>query len=245
MAAWGAAAAVAAGAAGAAGAVGAVAGGGAGADGLPAEAPSADPSKPEDARPALGLLGERVRPITLAGDRRIPVSGVLAAILPQGGLRRGSVISVEGEPGAGATSLALHLMAAVTATGEWVAVCHEPRLLAPSVLEAGVAPERLVVVRDVPRSRRVDVLAALVEGMSLVAIGGSAGVRPAQARRLAARARERGTIVVALGPWADRAEVRIRADRGSWRCEGGRLTERALQVEVGHRGREYRRSLVA
>jgi len=72
--------------------------------------------------PSLAVLGRRLAPVTLANDRVVPVLGPLGNALPDGGLRRGSVIALEGAPGTGRTSLALDLVAAVTGAGEWAAV---------------------------------------------------------------------------------------------------------------------------
>lgn len=191
-----------------------------------------------------------MRPIALAGDRVIAVPGELGRALPDGGLRRGSVIAVEGAPGAGCTTVALGFAAAVTVAGEWVAFV-EPAgvsgaLVAPAAEEAGVVLDRVVVVRGVPPDRWATVTAALLEGTSLVVAGLPPRVRPVDARRLVARARERGgTLVVSGAGWPERAAVRLRPEGGGWRFAGGRLAGRPLSVGVEGRGRPAQRVLVA
>jgi hypothetical protein len=54
---------------------------------------------------SLRQVGEHVRPVALAGERTLPVAAPLAGLFPDGGLRRGSSLSVDGV--AGVTSLAL------------------------------------------------------------------------------------------------------------------------------------------
>jgi len=206
------------------------------------------------AAPSLAVLGRRLAPLTLANDRIIPVPGPLGEALPDGGLRRGSVIDLEGTPGSGCTSLVLDLVAAVTATGEWaVFLSLDPALrdvpgtpCAPAASEAGVVLDRLAVVRDVPRDRWAIVAAALVEGVSLVVADLPPRVRAADARHLTARARERGSILVVQGgSWPERPAVRLCAEGGEWRLAGGRLEARPLRVAVEGRGRPRRQLLIA
>ncbi len=153
------------------------------------------------------------------------------------GVRRGSVVSVEGVPGAGATSVALELVSAVTAAGEWAAWMGERTLGAEAAAEAGVALERFVVVRGVPPEHRARAVGALVEGLGVVVLDRGSAVRAAEARRLTARVRERRGLLVALGGWPEGAAVRLRAGGGPWRIEAGRLVPRAVEVEAVHRGR--------
>lgn len=200
-------------------------------------------------REPLQVVASRFRPVTLATDQVIPVLGPLGEALPDQGLRRGTVVTIEGDPGAGSTTLTLDVIAAVTATGGWVGVVeleerasHLGSIPAPAVVEAGVVLDRVAVVRGVPRDRWAVVVAALVEGVGLVVTDLPPRVRPADARRIAARARDRGSILVARGSaWPERAAVRLRSEGGAWRFAGGRLVGRELSVEVEGRGRAPRR----
>jgi len=185
-------------------------------------------------------IAARVRPVVLAGERRLAVPGPLGEILPGGGLQRGSVVRVEGAPGSGATSLLLSLLAAATAAGEWAAVVDGDGVLGGlAAAEAGVALERLAVVRAVPFALYGRVVATLLDGVTVVGATVPRGFRPADARRLEARARERAAVLVAAGPWPGEAALRLRAEHASWSGLGrgeGLLGGRVLRVAVSGRG---------
>jgi hypothetical protein len=208
--------------------------------------PLHDPALPRRdaaARAHLEEVARRAAPLVRAGERVLAVGGELGALIPGGGLRRGSVVGVDGGPGAGATSLALRLAASATDAGEWAAFVDPPGTLGGlAAAEAGVSLDRFAVVRGVPRERWAVVVAALLDGVALVVAGapdGRAGVRPADARRLVARARERGSVLVVQGAWPAEAALRLRAGGGAWSGLGdgaGVLDARELRVEVEGRG---------
>jgi RecA DNA recombination protein len=181
-----------------------------------------------------------VRPVVLAGERRLVVPGPLGEILPGGGLQRGSVVRVEGTPGSGATSLLLALLATATATGEWAAMVDADGVLGGlAAAEAGVALERLVVVRAVPAALYGRVVATLLDGVTVVGATIPRGFRLADARRLEARARERAAVLVAAGSWPGESSLRLRAEHSSWSGLGrgeGLLVERTMRVAVTGRG---------
>ena len=80
------------------------------------------PRRDAAAREHLDNLGRQSRPVVLARDRAVGLSGDLGELIPGGALVRGSVLCVESDvPGAGSTSVAFELAAAVTAVGEWAA----------------------------------------------------------------------------------------------------------------------------
>ena len=175
-------------------------------------------SDPTGLRAGLAEVAQRVRPVVLAGERRLAVPGPLGEVLPGGGLQRGSVVRIEGAPGSGATSLLLALLAAA---------------------EAGVALERLAVVRAVPAALYSRVVATLLDGVTVVGVTVPRGLRLSEARRLEARARERAAVLVAVGPWPGEAALRLRAEHSSWSGLGrgeGLLGERVLRVAVSGRG---------
>ncbi|MDQ6948456.1 MAG: hypothetical protein M3256_19920, partial [Actinomycetota bacterium] len=64
----------------------------------------------------MAEVAGRARPVALAGERLLPVLPALRPLLPHGGLRRGSVVSV-----VGSTSLTLAVVAAASAAGSWCA----------------------------------------------------------------------------------------------------------------------------
>lgn len=181
-----------------------------------------------------------MRPVVLAGERRLAVPGPLGAILPGQGLQRGSIVRVEGVPGSGATSLVLSLLAAATAAGEWAAVVDADGVLGGlAAAEAGLALDRLAVVRNIPAALYGRVVATLLEGVPVVGATIPRGLRLSDARRLEARARERAAILVATGSWPGESSLRLRAEHVSWSGLGrdeGLLAERVLRVSVTGRG---------
>jgi hypothetical protein len=206
----------------------------------------------------VAALAGRVRPTDLARDRRLPVVPALDGLLPAAGLRRGTTAAVDARPGvAGATSLALALAAGASQAGSWVAAVGLGSLGLVAAAEMGVAFERLVVIADPGGGRAgwASVVAALADGFDVVlvaagggAAGGAAGggrLRPADARRLVARVRERGAVLVAVGgDLPERSHVRLSVEAGAW--EGleptglGRLSARRAVVVAGGRGEASR-----
>jgi hypothetical protein len=173
----------------------------------------------------------------------VEVPGPLGELIPGRGLRRGAVVTVAGPLGAGASSVAFGLAAAVTAIGEWAAVAGlDASLGALAAAEAGVALDRFAVVRRVPPDRWAAAVAVLLDGVSLVIAEVPRSVRAADARRLIARAREREVILVPIeraAPWPAEATLRLLAAGGHWADldEGGvLLTERTVRVTVDGRG---------
>jgi RecA/RadA recombinase len=137
----------------------------------------------------------------LARERALAVPGPLGELLPGGAVQRGTVVAVDGDPGAGATSVAFQLAAAATAAGEWAAAVElDASLGGLAAGEAGVVLDRFAVVRRVPPARWEAVVAALLDGISVVLTEVPAFVRIGDARRLQARARERGAGPVWVEP---------------------------------------------
>jgi len=212
------------------------------------------PGDRADGRP-LAALADRLRPPELARDRRLPVLPALDGLLPAAGLRRGTTAAVDARPGvAGATSLALALAAGASQAGSWVAAVGLGSLGLVAASEMGVAFERLALVADPGRERAgwASVVAALVDGFDvvLVATGADAGrpaggVRPADARRLVARVRERGAVLVAVGgdlP-GERSPLRLTVTSSRWQGLGegwGHLQGRRMTVEAAGRGEAAR-----
>jgi RecA/RadA recombinase len=197
------------------------------------------------ARAYLDDTARRVRPVALAGERQLTVPGPLSAALPT--LQRGMVVEVVGGFGAGSTSVSLGLAAAASAVGEWAAAVElDSTLGGLAAAEAGVALERFLVVRRVPPARWASVVAALIEGFTVVVAEVPRHVRTSDCRRLAARAREQGVVLVVATRWPAEAAVRVYAE--GWTCfEDGSDEQRALQVRVEGRGAAgpSRRAVVA
>jgi hypothetical protein len=210
----------------------------------PGMALAALPRRDDEARAHLDDAARRARPVVPAGERVLPVPGELGELIPGGAVQRGAVVAVVGAPGAGATSVALRLAAAATAAGEWVAAVEPGGSLGGlAAAEAGVTLERFAVVRWVPPARWATVVATLLDGVSLVLTEVPRHARAGDARRLAARARERGAVLVAMGDWPAEVALRLRAEGSSWcglDAGGGLPAERSLPVRVEGRGRAER-----
>jgi hypothetical protein len=201
------------------------------------------PRRDPEARARLTTVGAAKAPLVLARDRSIVVPGPLASAVPS--VQRGTVVAVGGAVGSGATSTALGFAAAATAAGEWAAMVDGSGSLGGlAAAAAGVDLARFAVVRDVPRDRWSTVVAALLDGVSVVVAELPRGLRQGDARRLVARARERAAVLVTLSldarAWPVEASVRIDARGGSWSGLGagdGTLAGRVPVWEVSSRGR--------
>jgi hypothetical protein len=193
--------------------------------------------------PELRRLADHTRPVALARQQRLPVLDPLAPLLPGGALRRGTTVAVTG--GDGATSLALALAAGPSAAGSWVAVVGLADLGLPAAAELGVALDRLAVVRRPPPASWGTVVAALVGAFDVVLLAPAHRVRAADARRLAARARERGSVLVVLAPVGERGggsalepDVALTVTATRWEGLGqghGHLRARRVEVVAGGR----------
>ncbi|GAB3579319.1 hypothetical protein GCM10027445_47700 [Amycolatopsis endophytica] len=161
----------------------------------------------------------------------LPVRPELRCLLPSSGLRRGSTVAVRGS-----TSLLLALLAEATATGSWAAAVGMPDLGLVAAAELGVEVSRLALVPR-PGVEFTAVTAALLDGVDVVAVA-ARGAAPRDARRLSARARHRGAVLLSLGPWPG-AEVELNCEAGRWAgLEGGHgyLRERRVRVQGAGRG---------
>jgi hypothetical protein len=200
-------------------------------------------SAPEADVSQLRQIVDRSRPTVLAREQVLPVLPALRELLPGGSLQRGTTVGVSGEA---STSLALALLAGASAAGSWIAVVGLPSLGLAAAAEMGLALERLVVVRDPSPASWGSVVAALVGAFDIVLLAPTHRVRTADARRLAARARERGSVLVQLESGARSAletDLRLTTGNVEWHGLGqghGRLHARRVQVEVSGRRRAAR-----
>jgi hypothetical protein len=181
-----------------------------------------------------GLLEQRVRPVALAGERTLAVDAALAPLLPDGALRRGTIVACQG---VAAASLALALVAEASRRGSWVGLVGLPALGIAAATELGVATERLVRIEPAA-GQRLAALAALVDGVDVVLTTG-VGVRPGDARRLSARLLSKGALLVvvgAVGGFVPDLECRVVATRWHGLQRGhGRLAARHVTIESAGR----------
>jgi len=188
-------------------------------------------------RDALGQGAVRVggRTIPAGTEKVFPLRDELRELLPWHGLRRGATVMVSGGPGA--TSVLLALLAGPVRAGSWCAVMGMPALGAQAAAELGVDLRRLVLVPD-PGTEWATVTAALLDGLDIVVVRPPGPVAARLTRRLAARARQRGSVLVPYGDW-DGADVVLRAAGQVWHGLGegrGRLRARELDVVSYGRG---------
>jgi hypothetical protein len=163
--------------------------------------------------------------------RMLPVHPDLAALFPWGGLRRGVTVAVRGS-----TSLLFALLASPTETGSWAAVVGMPNLGLSAAAELGVAVERLALVRH-PGASLPAVVAALLDGVDLVAVT-PGRLTESHARRLSARARHRGAVLLSAGPWPG-ADLELTQTGAEWTGLGqghGRLAARESHLAAHGRG---------
>ena len=171
---------------------------------------------------------------TLADERLLPVVPALQPLLPGHGLRRGTTVAV-----AGSAALALALVAGASAAGSWVAAVGLPDLGIVAAAETGVALERLALVPAPGARAWPAVVAAFLDAIDVVLVGSPPRLPAAQARRLAARARERGAVLVPLGAWPQAADLRLAVTASAWQGLGqghGHLTARQAEVSITGRG---------
>lgn len=174
----------------------------------------------------------------LVPERLLPVAGQLAGLFPEHGLRRGSTVVVD-RAAPGAMSLALALLSGPSAAGSWCAAVGAPDLGLVGAAQLGLDIARLALAPS-PGPRWPVVAAAFLEGFDVVLLVPPGDARPADARRLEARARQAGSVLAVLSPaWPGVADVRLSVDGGSWtglEDGAGYLAGRELQVALTGRG---------
>lgn len=192
---------------------------------------------------ALAAVAQGSRPVALAREHVLPVLPPLEAVLPAG-LRRGSTVGVSAS-----TSLALVLLAGPVQAGSWVAAVGMSDLGLAAASELGVALDRLVLVAD-PRDGRdssmwATTIAALLDAFDAVLVRSGRRAKPSasDARRLMARARERGAVLVILSgdrSWPEVPDVQLAVTQAEWvglDSGHGHLQARRVVVEAtGRRG---------
>lgn len=168
----------------------------------------------------------------LPGERVLPVLPALQGLLPAGGLQRGSVVAT------GRWSLlCLALAAGPSAADAWCAAVGLPQLGAGAAADAGLDPDRLLLIAD-PGASWPQVVASLLDGCEIVLLcppdRPSAQVR----RKLEAAVRRYGGVLVVAGDW-NGAQTRLHIARQEWVGMGdghGRLRARRVQVVADGRG---------
>jgi hypothetical protein len=170
----------------------------------------------------------------LPGDDVLPVIPALRELLPAGGLPRGSVVA------AGRWSLlCLALAAGASAAGAWCAVAGLPQLGVVAAVDAGLDPDRMLLIAE-PGTSWPQVVASLLDGCELVLLRPPART-PASAQvrqRLEATLRRGRGVLLVAGDWPG-AQLRLRVASQRWTGLGdghGRLRACCAQVVADGRG---------
>jgi hypothetical protein len=189
----------------------------------------------EDARDRLQVVADRSRPITLARDQTLPLIESLATLFPDGRLRRGITVAVRGP---GSTTLGFALAASASAAGSWVAMVGVADANLATAAELGVALERVAVMHPPPAQWSATV-AAVVGAFDIVVLAPSHRISAGDARRLMARARERGSVLITLlrvaRAWPERVDAELSISTLRWQGLGqghGNLRARVARVDM-------------
>ena len=200
----------------------------------------------EGARDRLQVVADRSRPVTLARDQTLPLIEPLATMFPEGRLRRGITVAVRGP---GSTTLAFALAASASSAGSWVALVGVADANLATAAELGVALERVAVMHPLPAQWSATV-AAVVGAFDIVVLAPCHRVSAGDARRLMARARERGSVLITLtrtgpsGPsgagvtarvWPERVDAELSISTLRWQGLGqghGNLRARVARVDM-------------
>jgi hypothetical protein len=176
-----------------------------------------------------GLSGKDTAP----ADDAVPAG---PALLPRGTV---AVLS-------GARSLALRMVATVTAGGGNAVIVGQPDIGLLAAVEMGADLSRIAVIPD-PGNDPVEVAAVLIDGMDLVVLGlGGRRVTRTRARAVVARARQKGcTVLVTDGDWegaSTRLEARVCGYEltAGGRPGFGRIS--AVRLQISRCGRSIERA---
>lgn len=141
-------------------------------------------------------FAQRVSARAEAGFGPIPVAPALASLLPSSGLERGGVYACAGDA---PMSLLFSLVATATSVGSWLAFVDVPRVGLMAAHEYGMALQRVMCVNSGGHTQSyAQVVGALVDGVDLVVVS-SPSCSVAEARRIVARAKASGSVLIILG----------------------------------------------
>lgn len=212
----------------------------------------------EAAHPRVGALADRraeierlqllIRDTGTAPSEAAPsaedgvaVLPCLRSLIPDGILRRGSVVAVADRvapwPAKSGTPsyLALALAAGATAGGAWCAAVGLPSFGAAAAAGLGADLGRLLLVDD-PGGRWAEAVAVLAGAVDLILVRPPARAGAEDVRRITARlrttSRQRGAVMIVAGAWGG-ANLTLRTTQADWRGLGsgaGHLTGRSVTV---------------
>ncbi len=168
----------------------------------------------------------------------LPTSDALAALLPDGGLGRGRIVTCSGPAG---VSLALATVAKAVAAGSWMAVISMDWLCPEAAIEMGIAAERIVRV-DPPGRNGIgwgEAVAGAIDGFEVVLTQPPPGVGAEIWRRLRSRLRSKEAVLLAVGDRArSEGDIVMHTVNPTWvwaSRERAHLRARRVEVEVSGR----------
>ena len=189
----------------------------------------------EGARDRLQVVADRSRPVTLARDQTLPLIEPVATMFPEGRLRRGPTVAVRGP---GSTTLGFALAASASSAGSWMAMVGVADANLATAAELGVALERVAVMHPLPAQWSATV-AAVIGAFDIVVLAPCHRVSAGDARRLMARARERGSVLITLTrtarAWPERVDAELSISTLRWQGLGqghGNLRARVARVDM-------------
>ena len=191
-------------------------------------------------RPALAPeLVEKLQPLNLSGQRILPVPSALKPLFPWGGVQKGTSLAVSGN---GGWSLAMAVMAEALGAEGWLALVGAPDAGLVAAAEFGVRLDRVLIIETPPLHQWPTVVASLLEAVDVVAIAPDGRVGPRDARRLQARSREQGSVLLHLdggATWPTAVDLTLGVASMQWEGLGwghGCLrSRRATVVSTGRR----------
>jgi hypothetical protein len=163
----------------------------------------------------------------------LPTAEAFGGLL-DGGLRKGCSYVVQGS-----TALTLALLTEASAAGSWAGMVGVQGAGIEAAARLGVELDRLVLVPE-PGPRWLTVVGTLVDVLDLVVVRPPTPAYDAETRRLAARLREHGTVLLVQGDWPG-AELRLSVTESRWYGLGeghGHLSAREVTVTADGRGRQ-------
>jgi hypothetical protein len=140
--------------------------------------------------------------------------------------------------GTGATSLGLAVGVAASQAGSWCAAVGWPTLGVVAAAGLGMVLERFALVPH-PGEQWPAVTAALIDAVDVILLRPPPGIRSSDARRLTARVRERGVVLVVNGAWPSSVDLSLSVVPAGWRGLGqghGYLQGRSVEVASIGRG---------
>lgn len=190
--------------------------------------------------PAISAAVTPLSQLTPASERAIEVEPALSGLLPDGGLRRGCVVTCTG---VAARSLALSLAARPIDAGAWLAIVGVPDLGIEAAIEHGIDPERVVAVASGPAADWAERLVAAADGFEMLLTSPPPDAER-YVRKLRQRLTARGNVLLAVrsgrvagGPQLG-ADVELSTSGATWVGIGhghGRLMARRITIRSSGR----------